>query len=110
MVDGGGVGIRITKVLQGGRLMLGLGLLLSVALAEDPTPTTDLLDVQSNEISDTDEALYKRLLQDDQQALSETQILDVSSTEVELVVGLSAWDVCLTCFGRNGSSTRSWNA
>ncbi|MEC8380052.1 MAG: hypothetical protein VXZ96_07015 [Myxococcota bacterium] len=65
--------------------MLGLGLLLSVALAEDPTPTTDLLDVQSNEISDTDEALYKRLLQDDQpRALSESQILDVSSTEVEL--------------------------
>ena len=65
--------------------MLGLGLFLSVAMAEDPTPATELLEVQTNEISDTDEALYKRLLQDDQpRALTETPQLDVSSTEVDL--------------------------
>ena len=65
--------------------MLGLGLFLSVAMAEDPTPATELLEVQTNEISDTDEALYKWLLQDDQpRALTETPQLDVSSTEVDL--------------------------
>ena len=60
--------------------MLGLGLILSVAMAEDPTPTTDTVEVQSTAISDTDEALYKRLLKDDEpRVLTAQPNLEVSN-------------------------------